>query len=432
MNVAIIGGGMMGLSLAHRLSKDGYFVTVYERDKQLGGLATYHDYGGFIWDRFYHVVLPTDLPLISFFKEIGLYGKLHWHTTQTGFYVDKQFYSLNSNIDFLRFPPLTLWNKFRLAINIIYASRINDWKTLERIPVEDWLIKYSGKQTYEKIWKPLLLAKLGENYKRVSAVFIWSYIKRLYSARDSSAQKEQMGYVEGGYKTIIERLSTNIIANGGRIIENIEIKNITKKNNNIMVSFGDACEDYEKVVFTAPVNVLQNTVSEELVKVEHAGDKIEYSGVVCMVLVTRKEITPYYTLNITDNEIPFTGVIGMSSIVPISETGNHYLTYFPKYVHSNDSLLRKTDQEIKELFFSGVRKMFAGLREEDIVSVHINRASRVQPLQVLNYSKLVPTITTKHPDFYVLNTAQFVNNTLNNNAVISSVNHFLDEYWEKQ
>jgi hypothetical protein len=49
-------------------------------------------------------------------------------------------------------------------------------------------------------------------------------------------------------------------------------------------------------------------------------------------------------------------------------------------------------------------------------------------LQVLGYSSLVPQVKTKHKDFYVLNTSQFVNATLNNNEVIGAVNRFYDEY----
>ena len=72
--------------------------------------------------------------------------------------------------------------------------------------------------------------------------------------------------------------------------------------------------------------------------------------------------------------------------------------------------------------------MQPGFNPDDIESVHIHRAKRVQPLQVLNYSSLVPKVTTEHPDFYVLNTSQFVNNTLNNNEVIRFVEHFLQEH----
>jgi hypothetical protein len=46
---------------------------------------------------------------------------------------------------------------------------------------------------------------------------------------------------------------------------------------------------------------------------------------------------------------------------------------------------------------------------------------------VVDYSLLVPTFTTKHPDFFVLNTSQFVNCTLNNNEVVRAVDDFLRE-----
>jgi hypothetical protein len=35
-------------------------------------------------------------------------------------------------------------------------------------------------------------------------------------------------------------------------------------------------------------------------------------------------------------------------------------------------------------------------------------------------------VRTRHKDFFVLNTSQFVNNTLNNNEVIRSVDEFLE------
>jgi hypothetical protein len=72
--------------------------------------------------------------------------------------------------------------------------------------------------------------------------------------------------------------------------------------------------------------------------------------------------------------------------------------------------------------------MFPQFRKQDVESVHINRAFKVQPLQVLNYSKRIPTIATQHKDFFVLNTSQFVNVTLNNNSVISHVNEFLKRF----
>ena len=434
MNISIIGGGMTGLVLAYRLSQQGHTVTVFEHNKQLGGLTTYHDYGSFVWDKFYHVILPSDTPLINFIKEIGLGDKLRWRRTLTGFYVDEQLHSISNTIEFLRFPALGIIDKIRLALTLFYGSRIKDWRRLEKISVEDWLLKISGKSTYEKFWKPLLLAKLGESYKRVSAVFIWSYIKRLYSARDSSSYKEQLGYVMGGYKTVFDQLEKLIYSSGGDIRTGVAVEHIAPApESGMWVEYKDKKEHFDKVIFTAPVNILQSVAADGLVKVasEWASPTlrdhhtVEYLGVICMVLITRKPLVPYYVVNIADRRVPFTGIIGMSNLISLQESTGLHITFLPKYVLSDDPLLQQPKEELRKLFFVGLRLMFPNLEADDVVAAHINRAIKVQPLQVLNYSNLVPKVVTKHNDFFVLNTSQFVKDTLNNNTVVRHVDEFL-------
>jgi protoporphyrinogen oxidase len=429
MRIGIIGGGLMGLALAQRLAAKGHAVTVFEREKQLGGLATYHDYGPFFWDRFYHCILPSDTHLIRFLNDIGLGEKLRWRRTLTGFYVDEQFHSMSTSREFVRFPPVTLGGKVRLALTILYCSRISDWRRLETIPVEEWLRRTCGHGTYEKIWKPLLLAKLGESYRRVSAVFIWSYIKRLFSARHSSAKKEHLGHVVGGYKTVLSRVEELIRAAGGDIRMEVSVARIEPgAGEGMWVECDHQREHFDKVVFTSPVNVLEKVAAKELLRVASPGGSVEYLGVVCMVLITRKPLVPYYLVNIADERIPFTGVIGMSNLVSPDETAGRHITYLPKYVLSDDPLLRCPDEELRTLFFDGLRLMLPEFKRAEIEGVHINRAVKVQPLQVLNYSRLVPQVATAHEDFLVLNTSQFVNCTLNNNEVVRAVDEFVAEY----
>jgi protoporphyrinogen oxidase len=427
MNIAIIGGGMMGLTLAYRLSQQGHQVSVFESNPQLGGLTTHHDYGAFIWDRFYHVILPSDTHLINLLKEIGLEDQLQWRKTLTGFYVNQQLYSISNTLEFLKFPPLSLIGKIRLAFTLLYGSRIKNWQKLEQITVEDWLLQISGKETYEKLWKPLLLAKLGESYKRVSAVFIWSYIKRLFSARDSSLKKEQLGHVKGGYKTVFDRLSELIKSSGGKVSIGTTVKHITSHHKDgISIKYNSQEEHFDKVFFTGPVNILQQVASKDLISIESGQDLVEYLGVICMVLVTRKPLIPYYVVNIADQRVPFTGLIGMSNLVSLNETAGFHLTYLPKYVTSEDPLLQKSDEEIKKLFLAGLRSMFPDVEDSEIFTLYINRATKVQPLQVLNYSHLISKTTTKNSNFFVLNSSQFIDNTLNNNTVVKYVSNFME------
>lgn len=421
----------MGMALANRLAGDGHAVTVKERSDQLGGLATWHNYGDFYWDRFYHVILPSDKHLIGFISELGLGEELEWRRTRTGFYVNEKMHSISSNLEFLKFPYLSIFSKIRLALTMIYCSRIDDWKKLEQEPVEDWLIRISGVKNYEKLWKPLLLAKLGENYKRVSAVFIWSYIKRLFSARDKSASAEHLGHVSGGYKMIFERLRENIERAGGKIHIGKSVTSVRPASNGrLIVIEDDHTEEYDHVICTSPVPVLRKIVSPELVAISKDGADVEYLGVVCAVVVSREPLVPFYVVNIADRNVPFTGVIGMSTVIDTANTGGRNLTYLPKYILSTDAAFQKTDDEFEKEFVDGLRRMLPDFDDRQIESIHINRAVTVQPLQVTGYSKLVPKVATKHSNFFVLNTSQFVNATLNNNEVIGAVNRFYDNHRE--
>jgi protoporphyrinogen oxidase len=431
MKIGIIGGGLMGMALARRMSAGGHTVSVFERDTQTGGLSTHQDYGPFTWDRFYHVVLPTDLDLTRFLEQLSPGLAPRWVKTLTGFYVDRRLYSISSSMEFLKFPPLSLPGKIRLALTILYCARISDWKKLEQTPVTDWLLRISGKSTYEKMWKPLLLAKLGDNYQRVSAVFIWSYIKRMSSARSSASRKEQLGYIPGGYKAVFDRLEQEITGNGGDIRTGVSVTDISASESGGLTLTHDGTvtrEYFDKVIFTSPVSVLGKVVSGELVKLVKDGRQVEYLGVVCMTLITRTPVVPYYIVNIADPRVPFTGIIGMSNLVAGDETAGRHLTYLPKYVHSGDPVLDAPDEELRSQFLDGLRLMLPDFDTADIESVRIHRARRVQPLQVIGYSQLVPDVETAHPDFYVLNTSQFVNSTLNNNEVVRLVNGFLKDH----
>jgi protoporphyrinogen oxidase len=417
---------MMGLVVAERLAGVGHHVTVFDRGSQLGGLSTWHDYGECIWDKFYHVILPSDRHLIELLRQLGLGESLRWRQTRTGYYRDGRSHSLSNTLEFLSFPLLSPFQKARLAWTIFYGSKLLDWQSLESVTSEDWLVKHSGRATYEAFWQPLMMAKLGRHYRSVSAVFIWSYIKRLFSARDASVGKEQLGHVEGGYRSIIDALAARIQKNGdirlGQTIDLIEADG----SGRLSLRANHENEDFDRIVFTGPSSAVKDVVREDLVEVDDSSGQVRYLGAICLVLLTRKALTPYYVLNLADHRMPFTGVIGMSNVVPLRETGGLFLTYFPSYLDSADPMFEQDDEALISQFLPPVRRLFPDLGKEDIVEVHINRARIVQPLQVLNFSQQVPKIRTQHPGLFVLNTGQFANATVNNNQVVKFVSEFLE------
>jgi protoporphyrinogen oxidase len=120
----------------------------------------------------------------------------------------------------------------------------------------------------------------------------------------------------------------------------VEVVSVREHSTGLLeIATTDQHELFDRVIFTGPVNVMRRIVSPMLVEAPTAVD-VEYLGVVCLVLVTRRSIVPFYVVNISDESVPFTGVIGMTSLVSTEETGGLHLTYCPKYVPSDDVLLR--------------------------------------------------------------------------------------------
>lgn len=470
-SIAIVGSGFLGMTLALRLADAGHKVTLFEASNEIGGLASVWEIGGIVWDKHYHVVLASDSYTRKIIDEVGLGDQLRWVETKTGFYTDGKLWSLSNTLEFLKFPPLGLADKFRLGLTIIYASRIRDWRRLEEIPVDKWLTALSGRKTFEKIWRPLLKAKLGEAYKETSAAFIWAYIQRMYSARRSGMKKEMFGYVRGGYASVLNRLGEVLIEKGIEIRLNAKVDSIERLDSGKIrvatvaarrqrdikpkvvrqrtkyaafhaaaavapgfsgafmsepqIDQGSVVEfpaeagstHFDRVILTCPSNVAAR-VLPQLDRTERQKlENIRYQGIVCASVLMRCSLSKFYVTNITD-ETPFTGIIEMSAIVDKREFNGNALVYLPRYVASNDELFDKTDAEIEEIYLRGLEKMYPHFRRSDVLAFKISRPRQVFPLPVLNYSRDLMPMKTSIDGVHIVNSSHVVHGTLSINETV--------------
>jgi protoporphyrinogen oxidase len=417
---AVIGGGLLGMTLALRLAQAGRSVTLFESANQLGGLASPWALGDVVWDRHYHVTLLSDTALRDVLKELGLEMEMRWVQTRTGFYTDGQLYSMSNTLEFLRFPPLSIVNKLRLGLNIFYASKIKDWRKLEKVSVEDWLRRWSGRRTFESIWLPLLRAKLGENYRKASAAFIWATIARMYAARRTGLKKEMFGYLPGGYNRIIDRFKEALCEAGveiklGRNVLCVE----PETGGGVHVRCEDeACETFDHAVMTVPgavaANITRGLSGEELQRLRG----VKYQGIICASLLLKEPLAEFYVTNITDSDVPFTAVIEMSALASRAEFGGNCLIYLPKYLDADDAAFALSDEELKEKFLSALSGMYKHFRREHLLSFRVSRVRYVFPIPTLNYSERLPARRTSVPNVHIINSAHIVNGTLNVNETI--------------
>ncbi len=424
-NVAIVGSGFLGLTLALRLSQRGHDVTVFESAPEIGGLASVWQIGDLTWDRHYHVVLLSDYFTRNIIEEVGLKDQFEWVETKTGFYTDGELISMSNTLEFLTFKPLDLISKFRLGATIFYASKVKNWRALEKVTVEQWLTKLSGKKTFDKIWRPLLKAKLGEAYRETCAAFIWATIQRMYAARNSGLKKEMFGYVRGGYASVLKRFSEVLDEKGVSIRLSSRVQKIENRADgtvNLTAAEGSP-ETFDKVILTCPTNIASKILPQLTEAEKERLNNIRYLGIICASVLTKKPISHYYVTNITD-ETPFTGVIELSALVDKKEFNGNSLIYLPRYLAPDDDLFKKSDEEITEHFLSSLEKMYSHFDRKDVVEFKISRVPQVFPLLTLNYSESVPPVKTSLENIYLVNSSQITNGTLNINETVQLAENF--------
>jgi protoporphyrinogen oxidase len=413
----VIGGGMLGLSLARRLALAGHRVELREAAGEVGGLAAPWSIGDVVWDRFYHVITSNDAHLRTLLRAIGLESEIRWTRAQTGFYTGGRLHPFSGMLDFVFFSPLNPIEKLRLGTTILHAARVRDPLPLERITAVEWLTELSGRSVVERIWLPLLRAKLGCNAERVSAAFIWAIIARMYGARTGSDKRELFGYVPGGYRRILDRLTQHVEQLGVKIHVRSPVSLVAAAGEGVSVHDALGSSDFDRVAVTVPAPAAAAMIPELLGSERKRLLDVEYQGVICASVLLRRPLSPYYITNITDR-VPFTAVIEMDALVDRRELGGHGLVYLPKYVASGDPAFERDDESLRSEFVAGLNRMHPNFGMNDVVSLRIARARHVLPVATLGYSDRVPPFTTTLAGVYVVNSTQIVNGTLNVNQTL--------------
>jgi hypothetical protein len=79
--VAIIGGGLAGLSAGSALADAGYHVELFERRPYLGGRASSYELPGTgeVVDNCQHVLLGCCTNLIDFYRRLGVEQQIRWY-----------------------------------------------------------------------------------------------------------------------------------------------------------------------------------------------------------------------------------------------------------------------------------------------------------------------------------------------------------------
>jgi protoporphyrinogen oxidase len=406
--IAIIGGGITGLTIAYKMAKSGDKVVVYEKSDSLGGLLGGFKINGTNLEKAYHHIFKTDKDIISLIKELKLGKNLEWHDSSIGLYYNKSLSPFETPIDLLKFRELNLLDKFRLGVVALYLQATKNWQKFEKVTAVEWMEKMCGKRAFEVIWLPLLKGKFHDKYKTVSMAWLWARIHTRANSKEKGDIKEKLGYMKNGFEEIVKKLEKEIKTNGGNIIMNTDIKKIDKsENGKLKVVIGNKEEEFDKVVACVPSNVLARLIDQKKYKdyIEKL-NSIDYLGAITLIFSSKQSLSKYYWHNINDIKSPFLAFIQHTNLVDKSNYKNEEIYYLGTYIPHEHEFFKMDDNEIAKTFYTYLKKMFLDFDENQIKSQFVFKLKNAQHIADTKYASKIPGYVTPIDNLYLSNFSQ--------------------------
>ena len=399
--VAILGGGIAGLSSAHFLLKAGMQPVILEASSQLGGLGTYFVHDGAFLDRFYHIMCDSDRDLLALIAELGLSHSVLFDESRMGFHIGGKLYPLNSASDLLGFGALSFVNRLRVGAAGLWLRLFSkEDRALDNITASDWLQRHFGKSPCERIWIPLLRAKFGDDWQKVPAYWMWSRL-----IREKGSSKEMKGYLNGGYRQLAETLRESIVNRGGEVKLNAPVTAIGSNGGRIWLEHNGKREDFAAAVSTLPLPLLAGIARDDLAA--HTPlPGLRYQGVINVVILSRKQLQPYYWTAIVDPQIPFQGLVETTNLLPVEWCGGHHLIYLMNYCPADSAIYRMTDDELRGAALNSLATLYPEFPKTDVEAVYVFRAPHVEPLWTTGYLDRKPAPRVGATGLYLCTTAQ--------------------------
>ncbi|WP_374380290.1 NAD(P)/FAD-dependent oxidoreductase [Dongia sp.] len=402
--LVVIGAGAMGLAAAFHAIRRGLQVTVLETDSVAGGMAAHFDLAGLDIERFYHFVCRPDRATFDLLAELGLADQIRWRRTSMGYFYQGAVHPWGDPISLLRFPHLSLMAKLRYGLHAFVSMHRRSWLDLDEIEAVGWLRKWVGAEAYDAVWRKLMELKFHEYTDRISAAWIWARIHRAGRSRRSMFQ-EELGYIEGGTRTLIDRLSQRILNAGSSIRLASPASRVLVEGGAVTgVVVGDETLPADAVISTVPLPLVPRLIPDLPVAELQALEAMQNIGVVCVVHKLKRSLSPHFWININDPRIDVPGMIEFSNLRPL---GDAHVVYIPYYMPVSHPLFQADDADFVARTRNYMRMINPSLSETDFLASAVGRLKHAQPICMPGFAKTLPQVRSKISGLQVADTSSY-------------------------
>ena len=413
MRIAIIGAGFGGMAAAYDLRKAGHTVTIFESADYVGGLASGFKEPTWDWwvEKFYHHWFQSDKYMLGLIRELGWSDKVYFPRPLTVMYHKGRFYPFDSILKMALFPGLG-WgiDKIRFGFVGLFLRLTNNWRALEKTTADAWMLKWAGRNVYEKMWKPLLIGKFGPFYQQVNMAWMWARIK---------ARTTRLGTFEGGFQAFGDMFAEKLREMGVEIRLKAAVKSITRDPNvgrtgsptspALRIDSGKI-EAFDKVlVTTSPALLAKLCPAIAASPISKGLLELRSMGAVVMVLSLKHQLSEqgYYWFNLPKEAgYPFLALVEHTNFLGSEHFGGDHIVYAGDYLEAGHEYFSMTDEELLARFMPALKKFNPAFDADWVKKVWVFKTNYAQPVPLVNHSRNIPAIPTPIEGLYFASMSQ--------------------------
>ena len=323
--VAVLGGGVAGLSAAWKLAEAGVAVDLYEAAPVLGGMAGSIREDGYIWDFGPHRFHSHNPAIINTVQDL-LGDDLQGRRLKTRVnFMDRYFdYPLNASNLLSNLPKsvaaLSLLDFIKMKVHQRFKPSVDD-------SFESWVVNRFGRRLYniyfgpytKKVWgrDPSLLSASWAA-QRVAVVDLWDLLMRVLHLRGGdngfhhSEYKNDFWYPRHGVGQIAEGLARKATEHGAVLNTGTRITAVEHSNGAIRAIhyqrgdevFSQPCD---AVVSSLPLPLLVRLLSPSPpTEVLNAAAALDYRAMIfCFVKIDKPSVSDDHWTYFPDEKIIF-------------------------------------------------------------------------------------------------------------------------------
>jgi zeta-carotene desaturase len=369
--VAVIGGGLAGLSAGCALADAGMQVTLFERRPYLGGRASSYEHPGTneTVDNCQHVLLGCCTNLIDLYKRLGVENQIRWYdrlnfiepggrtSVLSPTFLPAPFHSTPS---FMRAKFLSIGDKDAIARGLLAL--------MPGLPQESpetflsWLERHGQTpRAIQRFWEPVLVSALNESLDRMSVhyaaqVFRESFLK--------SAAAGRMGVPSVPLSELYSVAGEYISKRGGEVLLRSSVESIGPSAAGVELVVAGKLSRFDAVVSAVPFDVLSKMLPGDSSALQEKLKRFETSPITGIHFWFDRVVTDLPHAVLLDRTIQW---IFNKSILQGGGRKQEGGSYLELVVSSSKTLVEESKQEILDLALSELKEFFPQINNAQVV-----------------------------------------------------------------